>query len=235
MAILRDLIFSAQHIFSALRDQPEPLNGSMADLLPYGLPDASNSELIYIHRHGYISAFDPARLVPRWVCWRLRASQIDSLDVPRRDCFERDESLAISAMPSQYDNSGFDLGHMCDCEDMSYSVLSQRESFILSNIAPQAPHFNRGIWGKLEHQTRNMVKSSNSDHWILAACVYDDSCAMLDDSIVIPKAFEKIIINMDTHQATIYGFEHTAPWGFSDDLGIYKTDKLTNIKIGNVI
>jgi endonuclease G len=228
--LFKKLIFTAQHLVSALRDQPAPLQSISDSLLPMGLPK-SEPHLINIARHGYVSAFDPVALIPKWVCWRVNAATVNKLDVPRRDCFERDKSLPNSPMPAQYDNTGFDLGHMCDCEDMSYSVLTQRESFILSNIAPQAPHFNRGIWHKLENDTRKYVKETGHDVWVLAVSLYDSSCPKLGN-IVIPNAFEKMIVDLTTKDVKFYRFAHVSPWAvISDDLNDYKSAQLSDIKL----
>jgi DNA/RNA endonuclease G (NUC1) len=223
MSIFNKFVFNSQLIFLALREQPKPLVQPVMDLLPFGLPQTENKKLTYIYRHGYISAFDEEYLVPKWVCWRIDAKNINELNTPRIDLFERDVSLKLSPMPSQYVNTGFDMGHMCDCEDMSYSPLTQKETFILSNIVPQAPHFNRGIWGKLERETRKLVKQTNDDYWILASCSYDNTCPKLDN-IVIPYRFEKQIINIRTKEKMLYSFPHTSPWGYQDDLKKYLTN-----------
>jgi endonuclease G len=148
--------------------------------------------------------------------------------VPRKECFERDNSLQISPMPIQYQNSGFDLGHMCDCEDLSYSVLSQRETFILSNIVPQIPFFNRIIWAKLERETRKQVKETQNDHWVLAASVYDENCSKLQN-ITIPKLFEKIVVNLQTGNTKCYSFPHESL--LDKNLSNFFVSSLTNLLV----
>jgi hypothetical protein len=76
-----------------------------------------------------------------------------------------------------------------------------------------------------------MVKETQNDHWVLATSVYDSNCPKLNDSVVIPRAFEKLIINIETNQKNMYSFTHNAPWRFSDNLDDYKVQNLHNIKL----
>jgi endonuclease G len=54
-----------------------------------------------------------------------------------------------------YEKSGYDRGHLAPAADMGFSKITMAESFYYSNMSPQVPGFNRGIWKQLEEQTRN--------------------------------------------------------------------------------
>ena len=57
-------------------------------------------------------------------------------------------------MNEDYTRSGYDRGHLAPAGDMKWSAKAMRESFYLSNICPQKPKLNRGIWKDLEEQCR---------------------------------------------------------------------------------
>ena len=59
-----------------------------------------------------------------------------------------------TAMNEDYTRSGYDRGHLAPAGDMKWSAKAMRESFYLSNICPQKPKLNRGIWKDLEEQCR---------------------------------------------------------------------------------
>ena len=61
----------------------------------------------------------------------------------------------VSATPADYRNSGYDRGHLCPAGDMAFSEIAMSESFYMSNISPQVPSFNRGIWKTLEQKVRD--------------------------------------------------------------------------------
>ena len=66
------------------------------------------------------------------------------------------------------------------------------ETFVMSNISPQAPSFNRGIWKKLESYVRN--KTINSDSLIvITGGVLNDSLPRIGkNEVCIPKYYYKI-------------------------------------------
>jgi endonuclease G len=65
-------------------------------------------------------------------------------------------------LPSDYTNSGFDRGHLAPAGDMKWSETAMDESFLMSNISPQKPAFNRGIWKKLEEKIRSWAIENDS-------------------------------------------------------------------------
>jgi endonuclease G, mitochondrial len=64
-----------------------------------------------------------------------------------------------SAELSDYKGSGYDRGHLAPAGDMKYSRESMIESFYMSNMSPQDPSFNRGVWRRLEETIREWGKS----------------------------------------------------------------------------
>ena len=81
-----------------------------------------------------------------------------------RNCYGQEERknnfrvdpfvITKSAELSDYKGSGYDRGHLVPAADMNRNETAMSESFYLSNISPQLPSFNRGIWRQLETQIR---------------------------------------------------------------------------------
>jgi endonuclease G len=112
--------------------------------------------------HGVFSlGYDELHEVPAWTHYMLtpEAANDYETDIPRSGSFSEDPRCETkSAKPSDYTHSGFDRGHMVPAEDMDNSELGMKQSFYMSNVAPQYPSFNRGIWKKLETHVRNIGK-----------------------------------------------------------------------------
>lgn len=73
----------------------------------------------------------------------------------RTDDFRADPAVSTgSASLNDYKGSGYDRGHLCPAADMALNKTSMSESFFLSNMSPQVPGFNRGIWSSVEDQVR---------------------------------------------------------------------------------
>jgi DNA/RNA endonuclease G, NUC1 len=65
-------------------------------------------------------------------------------------------------LDKDYKKFGYDRGHQMDAYDCCFDSVVMAESFYYSNIAPQLPALNRGIWKRLEEYTRKLVKAYDS-------------------------------------------------------------------------
>lgn len=88
----------------------------------------------------------------------MTTEEVSRRAAKRGDDFRPDPEIPTgSATPQDYTRSGYDRGHLAPAADMSFSAKAMSESFYMSNMSPQAPQFNRGIWSKLEKQVRHFA------------------------------------------------------------------------------
>ena len=67
--------------------------------------------------------------------------------VNRTDDFRRDKLITTkSASLEDYKSTGYYKGHLAPAEDFSFSTSAMSESLYMSNISPQHPSLNYGIW-----------------------------------------------------------------------------------------
>lgn len=143
-----------------------------------------------VRHERYTVAFDVARRVPRWVCWRIEpsTSKVDRAGMS----FFPDPCVVRSPDAADYAGSGYDLGHMCPAADMSSDVESLLATFVTSNVAPQVPALNRGDWRELESALR-LEAVSNA---VVCICgpvwVTGRSELIGAGGVAIPDAFFKI-------------------------------------------
>lgn len=117
----------------------------------YGMPAADQ---ILFNRHyviGYSYYFRQAK-------WALEIVDPDKTDVERADNFRSDYRIPqmFRADKSDYRNSGFDRGHLVASANQREVEIQNSETFLLSNMSPQEPQFNRQIWKKLEEAVRKL-------------------------------------------------------------------------------
>ena len=125
------------------------------DNLSYGVPGAADS---IIEREGYALGYIEKHEQPAWVQYIMTAEEVSRRAAKRGDDFRPDPDVPTgSATPQDYTRSGYDRGHLAPAADMSFSAKTMSESFYMSNMSPQAPQFNRGIWSKLEKQVRHFA------------------------------------------------------------------------------
>ena len=119
-------------------------------ILPAGL---SSDQLV---RHeGYTLRYDVNLKNPVWVAYPLLAYEITGDADREGTSFVPDPAVeGGTALPSDYVRSGYDRGHQAPAGDFKFSQRLMGQSFFMSNISPQAPQFNRGIWKELEELVR---------------------------------------------------------------------------------
>lgn len=128
-------------------------------------PQAPATPLINIYQPG--QCYDMLYHVPcrqaQWVRYVLTPQKLNGT-ASRKDNFKPDPRIDIqySAENSDYSKSGYDRGHLAPAADMSFSQECMDQSFYLSNMSPQTPGCNRGVWKRLEGAVRNWAEVHDS-------------------------------------------------------------------------
>jgi DNA/RNA endonuclease G (NUC1) len=100
---------------------------------------------------------------PNWVSWHLENDWTGNL--PRTDTFRADPSVSpdwYRVQATDYFASGFDRGHMTPNADRDNpaSIPLNQETFLMSNMVPQAPNNNQGPWADLEAFLRTLLPAN---------------------------------------------------------------------------
>ena len=132
-----------------------------------------------------------------WSAYCLSENQLFKKSERTND-FREDPIISTgSANLADYRKSGFDRGHLTPAADMSFNSEAMSETFFMSNMTPQNPQFNRGIWKDLEAQVRVWVKQFGRVYVISgpilnkAATEYN---TIGNNKVVIPEYFYKVIL-----------------------------------------
>ena len=126
-------------------------------------------------------------------------------DGERLDNFRADQRIPwrFRASLGAYKGSGKDRGHLVASADLRETELQNSETFLLSNMSPQVPNFNRKIWRDLEEAVRDLDAHKNvMETYVLTAPVFyfgkeietiGDRQAEHGIDIPIPHAFVKSV------------------------------------------
>lgn len=124
-------------------------------------PDSSNNYLLI--KDQYTVSYNRSRGQANWVAWHLQASDVGS--IVRKDDFRPDNTLPIGwyqVRPTDYGSEdGFDRGHLCPSGDRTDTQVNNSATFLVTNIIPQAPSLNRGLWENLEEYCRELAAEGN--------------------------------------------------------------------------
>src|ERR1039457_6622523 len=104
-------------------------------------------------RQGYVLEHSSVDKIPLWVCESVAADQLGG-HLARSNRFKADPDLkGPRAYPKDYVGSGYDRGHQAPAGNQTVDPDLKDQSFYMSNMAPQRPSLNRGIWKRLEDKT----------------------------------------------------------------------------------
>tara|TARA_Y100000768_G_scaffold80176_1_gene56984 strand:+ start:1057 stop:2049 length:993 start_codon:yes stop_codon:yes gene_type:complete len=155
----------------------------------------SSGEIIK-HKY-YTLSYNEKHEQANWVHYKLNQSFLSG-SAPRRNLFREDPNVSSkSASLKDYKGSGYDRGHLAPAADMKYNTVAMSESFFMSNISPQTPGFNRGIWKKLESLVRAWGKRFEI-YVSTAGVLGSDRFGTIGvNKVTIPAKFYKVIYSPD--------------------------------------
>ena len=94
------------------------------------------------------------------------------------------------AYSNNYSYTGFDRGHNAPNAAFAYNRSIQKQTFLLSNIAPQKPQLNRKLWAKIERFARYEAYRYGYVRVITGNC---GSLGHIKNDVNIPAYWYKII------------------------------------------
>lgn len=163
------------------------------------LPSAIENE-IHITKTGYSISYNCDFNIANWVAYELSAEETKS-KVKRKNNFKPDPMLdSCQVVPGDYARSGFDKGHLAPSADMCWSLQTMEESFYMTNMAPQKPRFNRGIWKRLEDQTRDWAVENDSVYIVTGPVLKDGLPTIGKNHITVPEYFFRVILDLSEPQ-----------------------------------
>jgi len=115
----------------------------------------------------------------------------------RKDDFRPDPTIPAQFQSQLADYAGqpYDRGHLVPAGDSTQTALIMSESFFLSNMVPQVPNNNRGIWKQLETAVRNLV-AEGKDLYVISGTIYNPGFLTIGANHVgVPTHLWKVIVD----------------------------------------
>lgn len=89
-----------------------------------------------------------------------------------------------------YSRTGYDRGHLASNASFDYNRAIQKQTFLMSNIAPQKPNLNRRYWTKVEKFTRYLAVKYKQVEVVTGVC---GNKGYIRNKVGIPAYWYKII------------------------------------------
>lgn len=169
------------------------------------LPKINPDDNIIKHKY-YTLSYNEKYEQANWVAYKLTTEFISG-DSKRKDNFRVDPLVESgSADPKDYKKSGYDRGHLCPAGDMTFSDDAMSETFYMSNMSPQYPQFNRGIWKKLEEKVRDWADENNVIYITTGPVIKKPVQTIGADNVAIPQYYFKVILDYEDPELKGIGF-----------------------------
>jgi len=200
---------------------PANINIQWSDMTT-GYPLTSTTDTIRSYTGfdlGYNEQYEQAS----WVVYVITREEVESGQVDRTDNFRPDTSISTgSAELKDYRGSGFDRGHLAPAGDMKWDRTAMSESFLMSNMSPQEPSFNRGIWKRLEEQVRNWAIEKDSLFVITGPVLESLVSSIGENEVGVPGFYFKVLVDLSPpdHPFIAFMLPNTGSSGNLDQFAI---------------
>jgi len=189
---------------------------------PYGFAQTA-TPVQPICRQAYLVAYDPPVKIPKYVAYTLTPPNALGC-VARTNAFVADQSVQGGAKPDDYAATGYDKGHAVPDGDLSWDQQVEYESFLMTNMYPQAGSLNRGIWKLLETSVRGWAVQTNQVYTIYVGAFYGACDKVIGNGVLVPHGYYKIVINQATGEIAGWVFPHVPPYpNLGNDLRVFRT------------
>ena len=226
------LVLATSTVFAWTQRAPFPVAKCQVHA-PYGFPQSAK-QLQPLCQQAYFVGYDAQAKLPNYVMYELTPPNALGC-VARTNAFAAHQFVPNGARPDDYAGTGYDKGHMAPDGDLSWDPQVEYESFLMTNMSPQAGSLNRGIWKLLETSVRGWSAQRNQSYTVIAGGLYGPGDKTIGNGVIVPHAFYKIVINNQTKEYAAWSFPHQAPYpNLGNDLTKFRVPLATLMSAAQV-
>ena len=151
-------------------------------------------------QRNYSLFWDQNRQIPIWVAYPLNERLIGH--GKRSGAWQYDKFMATKKQPNLRRTyqagsvEGYIRGHLCPSNDRMRPGMNE-QTFYFTNMAPQDPYLNGGLWAWLEEHVQQLALSAQGA-WVITGCIDTDNSNWVTDvtgkHIAVPEAFFKAVL-----------------------------------------
>jgi len=169
------------------------------------IPKTQLSETIITHT-AYSFSYNEPHEQANWVAYLLTKEETQKAFERSNKFLPDPEVKTQTANDADYKSSGYDRGHLAPAADMSWSEVTMQESFYYSNMSPQVPSFNRGIWKKCEELVRSWANENDSIYIVTGPILKEGLPTIGENKVSVPNYYYKVILDYSKPSVKGIGF-----------------------------
>ena len=182
-----------------------------------GAPVSSKPENAgqYLCRPTYGVHYSYATKTAEYVVEHVTVANING-SAQRKDDFRPDPEVPPQFRASLQDYAGqpYDRGHMAPAGNATNNPDAMSQTFFLTNMVPQVPNNNRGIWKQIETLARNWV-AKQGEVYIITGTIYTPQAKLIGNGVVVPDGLFKIVVDIKAQKIIAFMLPN-APLGAND-------------------
>ena len=168
---------------------------------------AYDADDLIVEHEGFTVSYDERNEQATWVAYKLERSNLSQARFRRKDNFRADPRIrSKSATPEDYRKSGYDRGHLAPAADFTWSEKALDDTFFMSNMSPQVPAFNRGIWKSLEEKVREWARENDYVYVVTGPIIQERKERIGKNRVTVPQYFYKVILDIQEPDLKAIGF-----------------------------
>lgn len=190
------LYFAEKYVNNKTEHYPKSTNNTKTSSSEFGYDFYPSSTTSAVVTHNYFKlSYSEAHEQAEWVAYELHKDHLSNNDL-KRPYFVLDRDVKSgSADWRNYKNSGYDRGHLCPAGDRKFDYNAFHETFLTSNISPQDPEFNGGVWNRLEQKVRFWARKYDGVFVVTGGVLEPGLRTIGDERVSVPKEFFKIVVD----------------------------------------
>lgn len=150
-----------------------------------------------IKRDSYVFSYNEDHEQSEWVAYVLTKDDVKYRKY-ERPFFVQDPMVTTgSADWKNYKNVVYNKGHLLPAADRRKNYKEYKETFFTSNISPQLPEFNAGVWNRLEEKVRYWATKYDSLYVVTGGVLENDLPTIGYENVSVPKYFYKVLMTKD--------------------------------------
>ena len=152
-------------------DDPVPSGQVFFAGQPQRVGAPAPSDIAVLQRGEFAIGWSPSLKRPVWAAYHVPREA--RFDIGKRPAFAKDRNVASAPPPDAYKGSRYDRGHMVPNHAIvtRFGPDEQRKTFLMTNIAPQAPALNRGPWREMELRIADLWTARYGEIWVIVGAL----------------------------------------------------------------
>lgn len=197
-------------------DEPAPEGETLFAGAPKRTGFPAPTDIRILDRGDFIVGWSDKLRHPVWCAYHLTKDV--AFEAGKRPNFIKDKSVESCPTGGAYERCGYDRGHMVPNYAMvtRYGEDVQKRTFLMTNIAPQSPALNRGVWRQIEHRIADLWTARYGEIWVIVGCISGDRNGetLSGTDIDVPSRFYQVVVAQEGLDIRAFAvvFEQEVAW-----------------------